>query len=105
MYQRARKLAQLAGNGPDQFMKLAELQLEAYVVSINALSLIDQKNAWIVLPVSVETGNEVRACPEERLNSGTQLLRSAQEKAQAIQIHPGVKVRSGKARRRSGRAR
>ena len=68
MYQRARKLAQLAGNSPDHFIKLAELQLEAYVVSINALSLIDQKSAWLVLPVSVESGNEVRACVGERLN-------------------------------------
>lgn len=63
MYQRARKLAQAAEARPDQFMKLAEQQLEAYVVSINALSLIDQKSAWIVLPISAESNREVSAWP------------------------------------------
>lgn len=63
MYQRARKLANVIGSNPDQFISLAEQQLEAFVVSINALSLIDPKSAWFVLPLSAETGNEVSACP------------------------------------------
>lgn len=58
MYQRARKLATLIGD-PVNFINLAELQLEAYVVSMNALALIDQKNASIVMPVTAETGHEV----------------------------------------------
>lgn len=62
MYQRARKLANVIGSNPDQFISLAEQQLEAFVVSINALSLIDPKSAWFVLPLSAETGNEVSAC-------------------------------------------
>lgn len=62
MYQRARKLANVISNSPTQFLNLAELQLEALLVSINALSLIDPKAAWFVLPLSAENGNEVRIC-------------------------------------------
>lgn len=62
MYQRARKLGNVISNNPDQFLTLAELQLEAYLVCINALSLIDPKSAWFVLPISAEGGNEVGAC-------------------------------------------
>jgi hypothetical protein len=65
MYQRARKLGNIItsiGHTPEQYIALAELQLEAYLVSINALSLIDPKSAWFVLPISAETGNEVSAC-------------------------------------------
>jgi nuclear pore complex protein Nup160 len=58
MYQRARKLHGLFGD-PSLVIPLAEEQLEAYMVSINSLSLLDQKNAWIVMPVSTENGHEV----------------------------------------------
>ncbi|OJT13189.1 Nuclear pore complex protein Nup160 [Trametes pubescens] len=59
MYQRARKLAALMGD-PAAFVELAELQLEAYVVAMNSLALVDTKNQWITLPVTVETGHEPR---------------------------------------------
>ena len=59
MYQRARKLGTVISNNPDQFLNLAELQLEAYTVCINALSLLDPKSAWFVLPISAENSNEV----------------------------------------------
>ena len=62
MYQRARKLGALIGDLAD-FVSLTELQLEAYVVGMNALALIDQKNAWIVLPVTGETEHEVGRRP------------------------------------------
>jgi len=55
MYQRAVKLSALA-NDVSQFMSLAEQQLEAYAVAMNALSILDRKNAWIVLPLSSENG-------------------------------------------------
>lgn len=58
MYQRARKISNLLGD-PANFSSLAELQLEAYVVAMNALSLLDQKTAWIAIPATVETGHEV----------------------------------------------
>lgn len=58
MYQRARKLASLVDDR-SQFMELAELQLEAYVVAMNALSLVEQKNAWIAMPVTAEAEHEV----------------------------------------------
>ncbi|GBE86753.1 hypothetical protein SCP_0906340 [Sparassis crispa] len=59
MYQRARKLASLFGD-PANFIEIAELRLEAYVVGMNALVLTDQKNAWIVLPVTAESEHEPR---------------------------------------------
>ncbi|KAI0356677.1 hypothetical protein OH77DRAFT_1423630 [Trametes cingulata] len=59
MYQRARKLAALMGD-PATFVELAELQLEAYLVAMNSLSLVDPKNQWITLPVMAETGHEPR---------------------------------------------
>jgi hypothetical protein len=58
MYQRARKIGSLLEDLTN-FARLAELQLEAYAVSMNALSLLDQKTAWIAIPVVMETGFEV----------------------------------------------
>ncbi|KAI0698869.1 nucleoporin Nup120/160-domain-containing protein [Cytidiella melzeri] len=77
MYQRARKFAVLGQNNPEEYIKLAQLQLEAYVVSINALSLIDQKNAWFVLPATPDSLHEPRKrrklskhIPESKYTSG-----------------------------------
>jgi len=58
MYQRAQKLKDPIGD-PSLIVSLGEEQLEAYLVAMNALSLLDQKNAWIVMPVYGETGREV----------------------------------------------
>lgn len=60
MYQRARKLGTLRTT-PEEFLAISELQLEAYAVSINSLSLIDEKSAWFTLPImSPESKLEVR---------------------------------------------
>lgn len=61
MYQRARKLSSLAGDLAE-FHTLADLQMESYLVSINALSLVDSKNAWFVMPASDWGEREVSAC-------------------------------------------
>jgi hypothetical protein len=58
MYQRAKKLQDLI-NDPTLFASLAEEQLEAYLVAINALSLVDQKNAWVLLPMPADQAHEV----------------------------------------------
>ena len=55
MYQRARKLAALCNAiDPAQYFALAEQQVEALIISSNALALLDQKDAWIVLPLVPE---------------------------------------------------
>lgn len=59
MYQRARKLHDLTEE-PSRLILLAEEQLEAYMVAINALSLLDRQSAWIIIPISPENGHEVR---------------------------------------------
>ena len=61
MYQRARKLATLAAE-PESFVSMAELRVEAYLGAVNALSLVDQKVAWIAIPLAAESDYTVR-CP------------------------------------------
>src|ERR1700733_15367140 len=56
MYQRARKLHDLI-NDPSSLVVLAEEQLEAYLVAMNALSLLDRKSAWVSMPPSLRTGH------------------------------------------------
>lgn len=57
MYLRARKLSELQGD-PAQLVSLAEQEVEALAVSMNALSIIEAKSAWIVVPMS-PTAREV----------------------------------------------
>lgn len=59
MYQRARKLATLAAE-PSNFVPMAGLQMEAYLAAVNALSLVDQKVAWITIPLTAEPDYLVR---------------------------------------------
>lgn len=59
MYQHGRRFASLMAstNSKDyaRFLYLAEQQLDAYLVAINSLSLLDSKvGAYIVLPASVD---------------------------------------------------
>jgi nuclear pore complex protein Nup160 len=82
MYQRARKLAALSNTEePMQYFALAEQQLEALIITSNALSLLDQKDTWIVLPVAPEGQQGARQpepkrrkltkhIPEDRFASG-----------------------------------
>jgi nuclear pore complex protein Nup160 len=81
MYQRARKLAVLSNaNELAQYSSLAEQQLEALAVSSNALSLLDQKDAWILLSIAPEglgarqperkRRKLTRHIPEDRFASG-----------------------------------
>lgn len=58
MYQRARKLHDLVGD-PAQLLALAEEQLEAYMVAMNSLALIDRPSAWFLIPMTTDNGLEV----------------------------------------------
>lgn len=58
MYQRARKIHDLIGE-PAHLLTLAEEQLEAYMVAMNSLALLDRPNAWVVMPVAADDGREV----------------------------------------------
>ncbi|KAL4241382.1 Nucleoporin Nup120/160 [Abortiporus biennis] len=76
MYQRARKLGTLKYR-PDEFMAIADLQLEAYAISMNALSLLDSKSAYFYLPVTAESRSEprkrrklTRHIPDNKFSSG-----------------------------------
>lgn len=50
MYQRARKLQDVITD-VTSFIALAEDQLEALSVAVNALNLVDEKNAWVLMPI------------------------------------------------------
>jgi Na+-translocating ferredoxin:NAD+ oxidoreductase RnfA subunit len=50
MYQRARKLQDIVTDAAS-FVSLAEDQLEALSIAINALYLVDEKAAWILMPL------------------------------------------------------
>ncbi|KAJ7477151.1 nucleoporin Nup120/160-domain-containing protein [Mycena galericulata] len=54
MYQRARKLQDLIASDISLSATLSGQQKEAYMVAINSLSLVDRKNAWVLLPVLVD---------------------------------------------------
>ncbi|KNZ75687.1 Nuclear pore complex protein [Termitomyces sp. J132] len=76
MYQRARRLQDLITE-PALFASLAEEQLEAYSLAINALSLVDSRNAWILLPLSSDQIHEprkrrrlTRHVPEDKFTPG-----------------------------------
>jgi nuclear pore complex protein Nup160 len=51
MYQRAAKLADVVAPA-DELLQLADMQREAYVTALNAMSLLEEKSAWIVVPVT-----------------------------------------------------
>ncbi|KAH9943007.1 uncharacterized protein BXZ73DRAFT_87453 [Epithele typhae] len=77
MYQRARKFAVATSADTLAFIEFAELQLEAYVVAMNALALVDPKNQWITLPITGENGHESRKrrklsrhIPEHKYSAG-----------------------------------
>ncbi|KAH7930039.1 hypothetical protein BV22DRAFT_1125203 [Leucogyrophana mollusca] len=60
MYQRARKLQEVTGDSTDIVSSMEE-QLEAYLLAINSLSLVDQKvGAFIIAPASSDNAFEPR---------------------------------------------
>lgn len=58
MYQRGRKLHNLIPGSTD-VAALAEEELEAYMVALNSLALIDRDSAWFSMPLVTESGQEV----------------------------------------------
>lgn len=59
MYQHGRRLAEIPCR-PGEFGELATLQARAYLGAVNALSLVNPDNAWVVLPVTVDSAANVR---------------------------------------------
>ena len=94
MYQRARKLGALTGD-PTDFHALADLQLEAYVVSINALSLVEPKSAWFSMPASDVGGREVSACTTIRNTLVTLNARQRRKRQKISRFIPEEKYSDG----------
>ncbi|KAF9008833.1 nucleoporin Nup120/160-domain-containing protein [Cyathus striatus] len=57
MYQRARKLQGVVTDGAS-FVELVYQQLDSLSIAINALALVDEKTAWILMPVSPDIAQE-----------------------------------------------
>jgi len=60
MYQRARKYDDLFGDNPQLLVQYAEEELEAYMITMNSLSLVDSKNAWFLMRWSANDVEQVR---------------------------------------------
>jgi hypothetical protein len=88
MYQRARKLAELSSL-PSEMVELAEMQREAYVVALNALALLDEKNAWFVVQLNPGPASDgVRTL--QPFDVGMLTWGVIGEKAkETMQVHPG----------------
>lgn len=51
MYKQARRLGEGSSSKVNAF-ELAAMQARSYLAAINALTLVDKRNAWIALPTS-----------------------------------------------------
>ncbi|KAF7301595.1 hypothetical protein MIND_00725000 [Mycena indigotica] len=70
MYQRARKLQDIIASDITAAPTLVSQQLQALTIAINSLSLVAQKNAWFLLPVSsTEYAREQPPHKRRRLSS------------------------------------
>ncbi|KAG8865283.1 hypothetical protein FRB96_000173 [Tulasnella sp. 330] len=65
MYLQAKQLSEFPV-APDQYIDLATVQARCYLAAINALSLVDPKNAWIPLPVEEEVAQQPSASGSSR---------------------------------------
>lgn len=66
MYQRARKVQDVITDVAS-FISLAEDQLEGLSVAVNALSLVDEKTAWVLMPVVSDPVNAFTKKSSHRL--------------------------------------
>jgi len=59
MYLQARKLGDKISDA-DDYELLSTMQIQALLVAINSLSLVEPRNAWFTIPLAADTGREVR---------------------------------------------
>ena len=59
MYLHARKLGDLMVD-PSNYEDLATWQIQALLVAINALCVVEPRNAWFTIPLAPDSGREVR---------------------------------------------
>lgn len=75
MYQRARKLHSLIVGNPSLVNSLADEELNAYLTAMNALSLVDSKNAWLLTTGTAENDRSsqlTKHIPESKFSPGKQ---------------------------------
>ncbi|CAA7259487.1 unnamed protein product [Cyclocybe aegerita] len=96
MYQRARKLAD-AIKDATSLVSLAETRLEALSVAINALHLVDEKTAWILVPVIPDPSRKLQKLskyiPESKYISSkhdTQIVHLADIEYEAILLRAQI---------------
>jgi nuclear pore complex protein Nup160 len=58
MFHQARRIGELSSRGGD-FAEMATLQCHSYLAATNALSLVENKHAWIAVATGEESNNRV----------------------------------------------
>lgn len=88
---------------PQHFVALSEMQAQAYLVAMNALSLIDPKSAWISMTVTPEIVTQVSSFGFAA--SCFDIVSAEPKTTEVVQTHSRRQVRLGMPGRRSCGAR
>lgn len=62
MYQHGQRLADLVDVRAPDFLDVMTLQAKSYLAAINALSLVDQRNAWVQYVLPTGEGSRASFC-------------------------------------------
>lgn len=92
MYQRARKIHSLLTNNPGLLPTLASLELDAYMIASNALSLVDPKNAWVLIP-AIDNQNVPVGMASISLLQKLIGLSSSRSQGNSLSIFPRTDIR------------
>lgn len=88
MYQHGQRLADIVDlRGPD-FLDAMALQAKSYLAAINALSLVDQRNAWVQYAIPSGDGSRVSLCVTDRFGTGVLLKRLSFSSADITTSNP-----------------
>lgn len=87
MYQRARKVQDVITDVAS-FISLAEDQLEGLSVAVNALSLVDEKTAWVLMPVVSDPVNAFT----KKIKSPTNLFRLDPKAPKVVETYSRIEI-------------
>ncbi|KAG6329594.1 hypothetical protein ID866_9496 [Astraeus odoratus] len=82
MFMRARKLQEVSGNSAEMISLMGD-QMESYLLAINSLSLLEEKNAWFVVRTSTDYASEpvsrkrrklVQNLPSSSANNSSEII-------------------------------
>lgn len=80
------------------FNSVADLRLEAYALSTNALTIVDQKNAWFVVSAAEGGDRQVSAWLTISQHTCNTCSITAQETTKTLEVRPRREVFGRKSR-------